>query len=342
MQTQSMETDHSLIAVDEGGKAALRNAVGMWANATTDNSSERRANLVHDKTQAVLSFFERTGKSLGEIKPIDVESWQSSMEAAGLAPATIYTRACFLSSFFRWVMRDPQLGQFIVSNPVLLARPKAPKAYQTESTEALTDEQLKALVSELRKRAMIEGPKAKRDYALLLFYVLTGMRRSEVVRLRGNDIEFKDGRLLIRTKLKGGVYAGREVRDPLLRTALEEYLRSSGRIEVLNSDRPLWTRHDRAGRPGAPLTSHAFVRNLKCYARDAGIGPIHLHQTRHTYARLIAEQTGSIIETQDALGHKNAATTRVYVQRISIKRDKHSENIARLFNPDGDDSKVTR
>lgn len=328
-----METDHSLIAADEGGKAALRNAVGMWANATTDNGSERRTNLVHDKTQAVLSFFERIGKSLGEIKPIDVETWQSWMEASGLARSTIYTRACFLSSFFRWAMRDPQLRQFIASNPVLLARLKAPKAYQTERTESLTDEQLKALVGELRRRAMVEGPKTKRDYALLLFYVLTGMRRNEVVRLRGKDIEFKDDRLLVRTRVKGGDYIGREVRGPLLRTALEEYLDASGRIDVLNSDRPLWTRHDRAGRPGAPLTSHAFVRNLKRYAEDAGIKHMHLHQTRHTYARLVAERTGSIIETQDALGHKNPATTRIYVQRISIKRDKHSEHIARLLDP---------
>lgn len=124
--------------------------------------------------------------------------------------------------------------------------------------------------------------------------------------------------------------------------AVQGQVGASGRTDVLNSDRPLWTRHDRAGRPGAPLTSHAFVRNLKGYAKEAGIGQIHLHQTCHTYARLVAEQTGSIIETQDALSHKNAATTRVYVQRISIKRDKHSENIARLFNSDGADGTPTK
>lgn len=32
------------------------------------------------------------------------------------------------------------------------------------------------------------------------------------------------------------------------------------------------------------------------------------------------------------LGHRNAATTRVYVRRIAVKRDKHSEQIARLFD----------
>jgi site-specific recombinase XerD len=102
-------------------------------------------------------------------------------------------------------------------------------------------------------------------------------------------------------------------------------------------ERNLWTRHDRAGRAGAPLTSHAFAKNLKHYAREAGIEKIHIHQTRHTFARLVSEETGSLAETQEALGHKNLATTRAYVQRIAVRRDKHSEKIARLFDLKADD-----
>jgi len=102
-------------------------------------------------------------------------------------------------------------------------------------------------------------------------------------------------------------------------------------MNVLGSNRPLWTRHDRAGRSGAPLSSHSFSKNLKGYALTAGIEKIHIHQTRHTFARIISEDTGSIVETQDALGHKNLATTRVYIGRIAVKRDKHSQQItARL------------
>src|SRR5829696_3383915 len=93
------------------------------------------------------------------------------------------------------------------------------------------------------------------------------------------------------------------------------------------TDSPLWTRHDRAGRPGAALSSHAFVKNLKRYAREAGVGDVHLHQTRHSFARIMAEETGSITDTQDALGHRNAATTRIYVRRIAVKRDKHSSSV---------------
>jgi site-specific recombinase XerD len=66
-----------------------------------------------------------------------------------------------------------------------------------------------------------------------------------------------------------------------------------GRQDVLGSERPLWTRHDRAGKPGAPLSSRLFAENLKGSAREAGLEQIHVHQMRHTYAHIVAEETGS-------------------------------------------------
>ena len=74
------------------------------------------------------------------------------------------------------------------------------------------------------------------------------------------------------------------------------------------------------------------MRNLKRYAAAAGLDHIHLHRTRHTYARIVAEETGSLIETQDALGHESPKTTRVYVQRIAVKRDKHSQSVSKRLS----------
>jgi integrase len=146
--------------------------------------------------------------------------------------------------------------------------------------------------------------------------------------LRGRDLEFREGTLIIKYRRKGGKFTAREVSDPAAHEALTNYLDATGRGNVLGSERPLWTRHDRAGKGGAPLTSRAFVENLKSYAREAGLAHIHLHQTRHTYARIVAEETGSFIEAQEALDHENAATTRVYVQRITVKKDRHGSKVA--------------
>ena len=150
------------------------------------------------------------------------------------------------------------------------------------------------------------------------------------MRLKWGDIEINSSVVLMRTpKLKGGDYRSREVRHRAVRGALVEYLTASGRLDPMTPEAPLWTRHDRAGKPGGPMTAHAFALNLKRYATEAGIARIHLHQTRHTFARMVSEDMGSLLEVQDALGHRSASTTRVYVQRVAVKRDRHSEEIGK-------------
>lgn len=319
----------SLVRADQGASwsVVLRHAAELWADATTNTVSPRRHDILRDKRKVVLAFFDYVKKTPAEVTPLDVKDWQSFLESGGLAPTTVYCRLCHLSSFYAWARRAPEVGQHLTSNPVRLAHPKAPKAYQTESVKALTDEQFARLLSVVRRRADSGDIIGKRDNALLLFYVATGMRRAEVIGLRGGEVELREDSMVIRSRVKGGDYVGREVSDPRIREALLDYLAASGRACVLSNDGPLWTRHDRAGRPGAPLTSHAFALNLKRYAKEAGIEKFHLHQTRHTFARMVAEDTGSIVETQDALGHKHVATTRVYVQRIAVRRDGHSERI---------------
>jgi integrase len=328
----SENTETALVPLERDTQATLRHALRLWAEASTAPSTERREEIQGYKQRVVSSFFTYIKKHPGEISALDVEEWRKWLErqkpdGMGLRPNTVYARVCFLSSFFEWAMRDPSLREYIRNNPARLALPKAPKAYQTESVKAWTDEELQAIVNVINEKAESGNVVGKRDYALLLFYLTTGMRRQEVISLRGGNLKFEDDSITLTGKVKGGDYVGREVRDPLLREALMDYLSSSGRLSALKTDSPLWTRHDRAGKPGAALSSHAFVKNLKRYAREAGVGDVHLHQTRHSFARIVAEETGSLTDTQDALGHRNASTTRVYVQRIAIKRDKHSERI---------------
>ena len=285
--------------------------------------------MLYKKNAIITAFFRWLGKRPAEVDPGDVQAWQEKMKRDRLRPTTIYARVSFLSSFYNWAQRDPRLRRQIRQNPALLARPKAPTPYQTESSKAWTDEELQAIVEVVSARAATGDLVGKRDLAILLLFTSTGWRREEVIRLRGRDIRVKENHLVIGGLAKGGRYRAREVRDDETRTALLDYLGAAKRLFALKMDAPVWTRHDLAGAPGEPLTSHAFVHNLKRYAAEAGIDHVHLHQTRHTFARIVAEETGSFIHTQEALEHRNLSTTTVYVQRIAVKRDVHSAAIAR-------------
>lgn len=334
---ESMETSSRNVALqlrETELQAALRGAVSLWAAATT-SESERRQDLLRDKQRIVLSFFRHMNKRPSEVEPTDVQQWLRDLEGKGISAGTAYQHACLLSSFYSWAKRDPEIGQHIRGNPARLARPKAPKPYQTESVKAMSDEEVQALVRVVRARALAGELVGKRDYALLLMYLATGLRRQEIISLRGKDVH-ADETLILAYRAKGGDYRSREVREPQVREALLEYLSSAGRMHVLKTDAPVWTRHDRAGKPGEALSSHCFVKNLKKYAAEAGVQDFHLHRTRHTFARIVSEFTGDITAIQNALDHQHRSTTRVYVQRIAVKRDLYSSEISRRWSEGGE------
>jgi integrase len=323
--SEGRAAEQTTLAVPDRREAALRAAVEVWAAGSTSATTRRREELIRKKRKVVHDFFEEVAPAPGDVTPSDVQEWCDRMRRAGRSPSTVYTRVSFLSSFYAWAQRE--LG--VRANPALLARPKAPKPYQTEATKSWTDAELHRITSVISTHATGGSLVAKRDLALLLMYTSTGLRREEVIGLRGADVQLTEEGLVIGGRVKGGRYRAREVRDPETKAALVGYLTAVNRLHVLKTDAPVWTRHDHPGLAGEALTSHAFVRNLKLYAREAGIEHVHLHQTRHTFGRIVAEETGSMVATQDALDHANLSTTTVYVQRIAIKRDLHSAAVAR-------------
>jgi integrase/recombinase XerC/integrase/recombinase XerD len=328
MSEKAPET--ALVPAQADLQVALRGAISLWASATT-SESERRADLLRDKQRIVLTFFQYSKKLPSEIEPADVQRWLRDLAEKEISAGTCYQHACLLSSFYSWAMKDPEVGQHVRRNPARLARPKAPKPYQTESVKSMSDKEVQALVDAVRRRALGGNLVGKRDHALLLMYLVTGLRRQEIMSLRGNDVHVNET-LILAYRAKGGDYRSREVRESQVKEALLDYLSAAGRMHALKTGAPLWTRHDRAGKPGDALTSHCFVKNLKKYAQEAGVKDFHLHRTRHTFARIVSEFTGDITATQNALDHQNRSTTRVYVQRIAVKKDLYSNEISKKWS----------
>lgn len=329
------------------GSFALQQAIQLWADSTTGDSPRRR-DLIRDKTNALLGegengssagFFVCFPRSPQAVTPSEVGAWRQYLIDMGLAPATVYGRLSRLSSFFRWLRQEPAFKSLIQHNPVDLARPKSPPAYQTPSTRALSDESARALLSAVR--AATDSLTGKRDYALLRLFMVTGKRRRELCDLKGGDLHIAADHLLLHTRDKDAVYATTEVRDAGSRDALIAYLQATDRWDdsrqtaLLHASDPVWLRHDNGtlGRQ-LPLSSHGFAKSIKRYARQVGLHDFHLHRLRHTVARIVGEESGSLTDVQTLLGHQHLATTRVYLQRIKVKRDKHSDSIMRRLDDD--------
>lgn len=373
----------------------IENAVALWIAATTDGASVRYRDLSRGKRQAVAEFWAQTGgKSLNEINASDVAAWAAAMDARNLAANTITVRLAYVSSFFSWLLREPELAKHLQGNPFLRARRKTPKPYQSEATKALSDAELSDLRGVLERHAASGEVQALRDHAIFLLLMYSGMRRAEVLRLRGKDLDWDEKGLIVGGQVKGGKRVRRYVTHASVWQALLAYLEASERLAVikhlrapevaarmaaqverkkqaaaqkaaaektaaekesatpgpkkkkgkqggttettaaprdLDDGAPLWVRHDPGQAAVAveqPLAEWTFARRMKAYAAEAGIKAFHLHQTRHTFARIVAETTGSMHQTQEALGHKHLATTRAYVESITTLPDLHRDTIA--------------
>lgn len=263
------------------------------------------------------------------------------MQERNLSERYIYTNLSHLSSYFEW-LKKTELGAFLKINPVRSSMPKPPRKYNSPKAKSLTDEELSRLWLHIEKLASDDKNLiAVRDYAIFRFFTATGMRREEVIDLGMEDIRFEEHQILIHTRVKGGNYEWRTINDDEVKAALERYLRLAKRISMIGKKgKALWIRFDRGAEAAAidqrindpfgsevRLSSYSFDKQIKKYAREAGIDHLHIHQFRHTFARIVSEDSGSIIETQEALGHKDIQTTQIYVNRIKFKKDKFSRNI---------------
>ena len=342
VHTAEPQTDAALGALPP--ETEIANPITWWAEARTAAATAERPAMIRSKSQAVLAFFRFCRQRPEAVTDGDVRAWIADLRAQGLAEGTVYGRVSKLSSFYMWAMQDARLRRLITRNPVALVRPRAPKPYQNRKAQALTAEEAAALLDVVRARADRGDIVGKRDYALLRLFLMTGMRRREIVNLQWQDVRCEpDGQtLVLLARVKGGDLLEREVQDPQTLAALLTYLRESGRLAAMQPASPLWAAHDHARatppgggrtaadgqpelrRPEDPLTGWGLAKNLKRYAAQAGLPAFHLHQTRHTFARIIAERSGSLPEVQQALNHQHIATTRHYVRRIARRRDRYS------------------
>lgn len=327
--------------------AELNTSIERWTHSTADQSLSRAKDINRDKTRAVKAFFQAIEKQPDQVNSQDVLKWQRQLKERDLSERYIYASLSHLSSYFQW-LRKTELSQFIKINPVYSSMPKPPKKYNSPKAKSLTDGELAKLWLYLKKLAEDETNLiAARDYAVFRFFTATGMRREEVINLGGEDIRIEENQILIHTRVKGGNYEWRTIDDDEVKTALERYLRLTKRKSTVGQKgRALWVRFDRAAEAAAidcrrdnplgdepRLSSHSFDRQIKKYATAAGIGHFHIHQFRHTFARIVAEESGSIIEVQEALGHKDIQTTQIYVNRIKFKKDKYSRLMKERINP---------
>jgi integrase/recombinase XerD len=205
-------------------------------------------------------------------------------------------------SFHRFCLEEGLLG----SDPSEeVGAPRVPQGIP----KALTEAEVEALLDAVPG----DGPRPRRDRAILELLYAGGLRISELVGLDLGDVDLYDG--LVRVLGKGN----KERVAPLGRTAREavgDYL-TTGRPELAGrTSTPALFLNARGGR----LTRQGAWLIVRAAGDRAGLsGRLFPHVLRHSCATHMLDRGADIRVVQELLGHASLSTTQVYT-KVSPER----------------------
>ena len=213
-----------------------------------------------------------------------------------------------LRRFFNYLVTE----KLITKDPMILIdtpkkKQKLPEVLALKEVEALLNSPNTAQILGLRDRAILE-----------VMYA-TGLRVSEIINIKLNDLHLSLG--IIQTIGKGD----KERIVPLGDVAakwIERYLNES-RPKLLKQKRSVYLFLNFHGNQ---LTRQGIWKNLKVHVRKAGIQKnVTPHTLRHSFATHILENGADLRIVQELLGHADISTTQIYTH-LSKQR------LAKVYN----------
>lgn len=172
-----------------------------------------------------------------------------------------------------------------------------------------------AEVSQLLEAPDIDKPRGARDRAMLELLYAAGLRVSELVNLKLQDINLEAGfvRVLGKGSTERLVPIGLHARDKI-----ESYIEKSRKTLLKNRA----SSYLFVARAAGPLTRQGFWKLLRKYATLAQLNKkVTPHSLRHSFASHLLEGGADLRAVQVMLGHVDIATTQIYthVARQQLK-----------------------
>jgi len=232
------------------------------------------------------------------VTPLDVADYRRYLTQNGKRPATINHALDVLNSFFTWAHAEG----IVQANPTVgIKRVQE----QKNAPKWLDRRELGVLIRAVQRYGK------ERDIALVMILLHTGLRVSEAVALRWEDIVLRERSGFVRVREgKGCKY--REV--PLnitVRRVLEIYKGEKNEG---------WLFPGR--RSGRHITARAAENVLTKYGQLSGID-ITPHMLRHTFGKMLVDSGESLDRVAALMGHSNLNTTARYT-RPSVQDLEHA------------------
>lgn len=236
-----------------------------------------------------------TGRTLEQAQRLDLLDYLADQSKRSKKPRSTARLLSCLRQFYQHALRE----SWVKIDPS--SRIDAPKLGRP-LPKSLTEEEVEALLD----APDLKTPEGFRDRAMLEVLYATGLRVSELVGLRLEQVGLAQG--VVRVVGKGD----KERLVPLGEDAvdwLDRFLKSA-RSELLQEQ---FCNEIFPTRRGAGMTRQAFWYRIKKHAQTAGITKhISPHTMRHAFATHLLNHGADLRVVQMLLGHSDLSTTQIY------------------------------
>ncbi|TMP71051.1 site-specific tyrosine recombinase XerD [Pseudoalteromonas sp. S1609] len=234
------------------------------------------------------------GENLMTVTSLDVESYLAHRVDLGLKPRSTARSISALKRFYQYFVREKIISDSPMAN---IAQPKAGQSLPKTLSEA----EVEALLS----APNIEEPMGLRDKAMLELLYATGLRVTELVGLRMEQINLRQAVVFVKGK------GNKERLVPLGEEAmywLEQFLKL-GRAQMIKHA----TDFVFPSKRGVGMTRQTFWHRIKHYAILASVeSPLSPHTLRHAFATHLLNHGADLRVVQMMLGHSDLSTTQIY------------------------------
>nr|WP_105181233.1 site-specific tyrosine recombinase XerD [Pseudoalteromonas sp. T1lg21] len=248
-------------------------------------------------------------KDLLAVRSDDIEAYLAYRVDLGLKSRSTARSISALKRFYQYFVRE----KAITDSPMVnIAQPKAGQSLPKTLSEAEVEALLAA--------PDIEDAMGLRDKAMLELLYATGLRVTELVGLRMEQINLRQAVVFVKGK------GNKERLVPLGEEAmywLEQFLKV-GRSQMIKHA----TDFVFPSKRGIGMTRQTFWHRIKHYAILASVeSPLSPHTLRHAFATHLLNHGADLRVVQMMLGHSDLSTTQIYThvanERLKSVHEQH-------------------
>lgn len=261
-----------------------------------------------DLMQMALYLKEKGITEVSRVTKTSLNSYILYLEKQGKATTTISRVMASMKAFFHYEL---SCGKVCRDPAELLKAPRVEKKVPT----ILTVEEVNCLLSQPDG----DAPKEIRDKAMLELLYATGIRVSELIHLRTEDVNLTVGFITCRDGVKERTVPFGKV----AKQALMLYMEKARKV-LLKGKESEWLFTNCSGKP---MSRQGFWKIIKYYGEKAGIrSDITPHTLRHSFAAHLLRNGADVHAVQAMLGHSDMATTQAYMaySRMGDVRDAYA------------------